>query len=117
MKWYVVYSLESPHRGDSKEYTQHTTIVQKVEKTSLNYRHLLPDLAPLFTLNDSNDPCLEQNSMVPTMFEQLKFECRLFTRSYGVIGKLTSLIPPGLLGTSWAFQKIPTSEVYSLILA
>ena len=41
-----VYSLESPHRGDSNEYTQHTIIVQKIKKKSLNYRHLLPDVAP-----------------------------------------------------------------------
>ena len=41
-----VYSLESPHRGDSNEYTQHTIIVTKIEKQSLNSRHLLPDLAP-----------------------------------------------------------------------
>ena len=27
-----VYSLESPHRGDSNECTQHTIIVQKMEK-------------------------------------------------------------------------------------
>ena len=27
-----VYSLESPRRGDSNEYTQHTIIVQKLEK-------------------------------------------------------------------------------------
>ena len=26
-----MYSLESPHRGDSNEYTQHTIIVQKIE--------------------------------------------------------------------------------------
>ena len=37
-----MYSLESPHRGDSNEYTQHTFIVQKIDKTSQNYRHLLP---------------------------------------------------------------------------
>ena len=41
-----VYSLESPHRGDSNEYTQHTIIVQKIEKISLNYRYLLPELVP-----------------------------------------------------------------------
>ena len=41
-----VYSLESPHRGDSYEYTQHTIIVQKIEKISLNYRYLLPELVP-----------------------------------------------------------------------
>ena len=39
-----VYSLESPHRGDSNEYTQHTIIVLKIEKISLNYRYLLPEL-------------------------------------------------------------------------
>ena len=27
-----VYSLESPHWGDSNEYTQHITIVWKIEK-------------------------------------------------------------------------------------
>ena len=27
MELYVVYSLESPHRGDSNEYIQHTIIV------------------------------------------------------------------------------------------
>ena len=41
-----VYSLESPHRGDSNEYTQHTIILLKIENISINYRHLLPDLAP-----------------------------------------------------------------------
>ena len=40
-----VFSLESPHRGDSNEYTQHTIIVKEIKKT-LNYRYLLPDLAP-----------------------------------------------------------------------
>ena len=41
-----VYSLESPHRGDSNEYTQHTIIVNEIKKNPLNYRFLLPDLAP-----------------------------------------------------------------------
>ena len=29
----------------SNEYTQHTIIVEKIKKTSLNYHHLLSDLA------------------------------------------------------------------------
>ena len=49
-----VYSLESPHRGDSNEYTQHTIIVYKIEKISLNYRYLLPELVPWLTLSGSN---------------------------------------------------------------
>ena len=40
-----MYSSESPHRGNSNEYIQHTIIVKEIKKT-LNYRYLLPDLAP-----------------------------------------------------------------------
>ena len=70
-----VYSLESPHRGDSNEYTQRAIIVFKIEKTLLNYCHLLLDLAPWLTLSGSNYPYLKQVSMVPKMFEPLKFDC------------------------------------------
>ena len=41
-----MYSIESPHRGDSNEYTQYTIIVWKIQKISLNYRYLLPELVP-----------------------------------------------------------------------
>ena len=58
-KLYVV-----PHRGDSKEYTQHTIIIQKIEKNLLNYIHLPPDLALWLTLSGSNYLYLEQISMV-----------------------------------------------------
>ena len=51
MKLYVVYNpLESPHWGDSNEYTKHAIIVWKIERISLNCRVLLPDLAPWLTL-------------------------------------------------------------------
>ena len=36
MKVYCVFSLESPHRGDSNENTQHT-IFNRKKKISLNY--------------------------------------------------------------------------------
>ena len=65
------------HRGDSNEYTQHTTIVKEIKKNPLNYRYLLPDLAPWLTLSGSNYPCLKQFSMVQKMFEPLKFDCIL----------------------------------------
>ena len=61
--------------GDSNEYTQHTIIVFKVEKISLRYRCLLPKLTPWLTLSGSNYPCLEQFSIVPKMFEPLRFDC------------------------------------------
>ena len=40
-----MYSLESPHRGDSN-YTQHTITVLKIDRVSLNNRYLLPELVP-----------------------------------------------------------------------
>ena len=56
-----MYALELPH--DSNENTQHTVILLKIEKTSLNYPHLLPNLSLSFTLSGSNYPCVEQISM------------------------------------------------------
>ena len=52
-----------PHQGRSNEYTQHTTciiILQKIEKLSLNYTHLPPNLALWLTLSGRNYPCTEQ---------------------------------------------------------
>ena len=34
-----IYALESPSRGDSNEFTQHTIIVQKSDNISLKYPH------------------------------------------------------------------------------
>ena len=44
-------------------------------KISLNYLHMFPDQALRLTLSGSNDPCLEQISMVSRMCEPLKFDC------------------------------------------
>ena len=66
-----MYSLELPHRGNSNEYTQHKIIVWKIQKISLNHRYLFPELV----LSGSNYSCLERISMVPKMFEQLRFDC------------------------------------------
>ena len=78
MELYVVYSLEPLHQGDSNEYTEHTIIVLKIEKISLNYRYLFPELVPWVTLSGSNYPCLERISMVPKMFEPLRFVCLIW---------------------------------------
>ena len=64
-----VCSLESPRRGDSYEFIQHTIILQKLENKFLNYSHLPLDLALWLTLRNSNYPCLNQSFMVPKMFE------------------------------------------------
>ena len=54
---------------------QHTVILLKIKNISINYRHLLPDLVPWLNLIGSNYPSLEQISMVPKIFEPLKFYC------------------------------------------
>ena len=61
-------SLESPHRGDSNEYTQHTLSFQTIDKTSLSYPYLSPDRA-LFNPRRLIYPCLEQISTVTKLFE------------------------------------------------
>ena len=45
------------------------------KKKSLNYRHLLPDLAPWLTESGSNYPYLKEIFKVPKMFEPLRFDC------------------------------------------
>ena len=66
-----VNSFESPHRGDSNEYTEHTHIEDWKSIPKLS--HFPNDLAPWFTLSGSNNPCLKQISMVPKIFKPLKF--------------------------------------------
>ena len=46
-----------------------------MEKISLNYRYLLPNLALWLILGGSNYPYLEQISMVPMIFGPLKVDC------------------------------------------
>ena len=57
-------------------YTQHTIIIKKVKKTSLNDIHLPPGLALWLTLSGSNNLCLEQINIVRNMFELLRFDCK-----------------------------------------
>ena len=94
MKLYGVYS---------NEYTQHTIIVWKIEKTSLNYRQLPPDVAPSLTLSDLNYTYLEQVSMVPKIFEPLKFDC-------------INMPPlPQLLEVQWALTTILTRTAFIML--
>ena len=51
-------------------------LCRKSKNILLDYRYLPPDLAPWLTLSCSNYPCLEQFSMVPKMFEPLRFDCK-----------------------------------------
>ena len=106
-----MYSLESPHRGDSNEYTQHSIIVLKIEKISLDYCYLLSELVPWLTLSGSNYPCLERISMVPKMFEPLRFDCIVMYRRTPVSVYLSwQLLTQFLCGRSIIWS-LPTSFI------
>ena len=72
MKVYCVFTLESPHRGDSNEYTQYNTIFNIDMKNTLNY----PKSAAMgfFSKGLKNE---FETAMVnePSVFEPLKFYC------------------------------------------
>ena len=65
-----VYSLESPHRGDSNECTQHTLARQK-KKISLNYPYIVFGGNPCGLKTEFNSSMVN----VPSGFEPLKFYC------------------------------------------
>ena len=67
---YFVYSLESPHRGDSTENTQYTFFKENRKDIST----LPPALAPRYTHTSSNYSCLEHIFVVLKVFEPLKFD-------------------------------------------
>ena len=71
MKVYCVFSLESPHRGNSNEYTQYT-IFNINKKNTLNY----PKSAAMgfFSKGLKNE---FETAVVnePSVFEPLKFYC------------------------------------------
>ena len=74
MKVCCVFSLESPHRGDSNEYTQYTIFNTKKKKITLNY----PKSAAMGFCSKGLKKEF-QTAMVnePSVFEPLKFYCSL----------------------------------------
>ena len=68
MKVYCVFSLESPHRGDSNEYTQYTIFKQEHPKLSKICSY------GLFSKGLKNE---FQTAVVnePSVFEPTKFYC------------------------------------------
>ena len=74
MKLYVVCTHKNRLIEAIDEHIQHTIIISKIGKTILNNIHLPPDLALWLTLSGSTYPYLEQISMIPNVFEPLKFD-------------------------------------------
>ena len=72
MKVCCVFSLESPHRGDSNEYTQHTIFKIKKKKITQNYSK--PAAVGFFPkgFKDEFETAVVNE---PSVFEPLKFYC------------------------------------------
>ena len=70
MKVCCVFSLESPHRGDSNEYTQYT-IFNINKKNAINY----PKSAAMFFSKGLKKEFVTAVVNEPSVFEPLKFYC------------------------------------------
>ena len=71
MKVYFVLTLESPHRGDSNEYTQYT-ICNRKKKNSLNYsKSAAMAFCSKGLKNEFETAALNE----PSVLESLKFYC------------------------------------------
>ena len=88
MKVCCVFSLESPHRGDSNEYTQNT-IFNMNKKNTLNYPK--PAAMGFFSKGFKNE---FETAVVnePSVFEPLKFYCINVCALYGTFGILFLVI-------------------------
>ena len=72
MRVFCVFSLESPHQGDSNEFTQYTIFNIK-KKITLNY----PKSAAMgFCAKGLKNEFESAVVNKPSMFEPLKFYCR-----------------------------------------
>ena len=86
----------------------------KIEKVSLNYRHLLPDPAPWLTLSGSNYLYLEQISMVPKIFEPLKFDCSKLTwncKTLSVAPLECMRFPAVVVNLDWSWRDLDVIRV------
>ena len=68
-----MFTLESPHRGDSNEYTQYT-VFNMNKKNTLNYpKSAAMNLFPKGLKNEFGTAVVNE----PSVFEPLKFYCML----------------------------------------
>ena len=64
-----MFSLESPHRGDSNEYTQYTVFNIKKKKK------ITPNLQPTDFFLGTEERVRNSRVNEPSVFEPLKFYC------------------------------------------
>ena len=115
-----MYSLESPHRGDSKEHTQYTNFKYK-KNTTLNY----PSFAAMeFFYNGLKNEFETAVVTEPSVFEPLKFYCMLPDRvsNPGSLALESDALPTELRGPAGIMYRLsrrPTKvsqvpEIYCL---
>ena len=73
-KAYCMFSLESPHRGDTNEYTNYTIFNIQKKKIALNY----PKSAAKGFFQGTQERVETAMVNEPSVFEPLKFYCILF---------------------------------------
>ena len=71
MKVYCVFSLESPHRGDSNEYTQHTIFKMNKKKHPELSQNCTSGIFSKGLQNEFETAVVNE----PSVFEPLKFCC------------------------------------------
>ena len=86
MKVCCVFSLESPHRGDSNDYTQHTNI-NMIKKLTLNYSKY-SNVFSYWNVSVNE----------PSVFESLKFYCNNMTSGSGLVDVF--------LESDWCLEKM-----------
>ena len=80
MKVCCVFSLESPHWGNSNEYTQHT-VFNILKKVTLNYpKSAVMGFFPMGLKNEFETVVVNE----PSVFEPLKFYCIVLIKPYSV---------------------------------
>ena len=82
-----------------------------MEKSSLNYRHLLPYPTPWLTLYGQNYPCLKQISTDQKMFEPYSSTKRAISFQY----RVRNMFCAGCLSSDW-LRIAGLSRLYNLVL-
>ena len=84
----------------SNEYTKHTIILQKIEKTSQNHPHMPPESAFWLILCGLNCPCLERIFVAIKTFGPYNFDCILLLHLFSFFQYFEKAVLVGN-GLSW----------------
>ena len=108
MKVRCVFSLESPHRGDSNEYTQYTTFIMN-KKNTLNYpKPAAMDFSSKGLKNEFETAVVNE----PSVFEPLEFYCTYIARNVRLFQSPVGILSEQMSGE--LFIKIKFQAIFQL---